>query len=269
MLNVESAACSSRGSWAAKRSAGGRAIGSGPVRAPRRPAAATQVLAAGLIVSAAAHAHAMETVVFSQLPTSGTAAGISVTTGGNPFAFADRRLADNFLPTFSFALTGVRWWGGSETSAGDALSNISGFELSLYFDDITTPATPAYDTFVIDLAEIDITPVAGQTVGFLGAQMYQFEADILSSALPGEPLWISIAAILRNPASFTNEAFQWAASTPGDGLIAQDRFDGNGFQQQNLTNTNAAFEVLAVVPGPGALGLVAGAGVVAARRRRA
>lgn len=208
--------------------------------------------------------------LFSQEREPSGFSGISVTEGGNPFGFADRRLADNFMLPSDSTVETVRWWGGNEANfaPNTELFNIEGFEVTFFSDDAGAPGAEI-TTEVIPLADANATEIAGETQGILGAPMYSFEADLASSLSlsGGERLWISIAADLINPVDATNEAFQWVSSVPGDGLVAQDRFDGEGFLPRDLSATNFAFELIGV-PSPGASALFALAGVGGMRRRR-
>ncbi len=195
-------------------------------------------------------------------------AGISVTTGNNVFGFANRRLADNFGLGGAVGVETVRWWGGSETSAGDSLSNLSGFEIAVFADDGGLPGTAVF-VETVSLADANPQQIPGEQQGLLQAAMYGFEADLSSAqSLAAGDYWISIAGIAVNPVDFTNEAFQWVESNPpGDGTIAQDRFDGDGFQLRTLSATDFAFELVGI-PAPGSVALLGFAGVAATRRRR-
>lgn len=224
--------------------------------------------AAAILLAGVGQASAGD-LLFSQPRQPGGVAGISLTTGGNVFSFANRRLADNFSASSGITIESVRWWGGSETSAGDSLANLAGFEIEIYADNAGLPGAPVF-TESVSLGAAGATQIPGETQGILGAAMYQFEASLsIPAVLPAGDYWLSIAGDVINPVDFTNEAFQWVGSSvDSDGTIAQDRFDGQGYQLQTLSIRDTAFELIGV-PTPGAAGVLAVAGLAAARRRRA
>lgn len=54
----------------------------------------------------------------------------------------------------------------------------------------------------------------------------------------------------------------------GDDLIAQDTFNGQGFQLATLSRRNAAYALYGAVPAPGAAALLGLAGAMGMRRKR-
>ncbi len=187
--------------------------------------------------------------LYAQPPIAGTAASISITTGNNTFAFADRRLADNFTTDVGFDITRVRWWGGPESSsASPPLANIVGFEIDFFEADFTPLAS-----FTVSLAEANPELVPGQTVGFLNAPMHVFEVDIAAmgsvQTLGLTEYQVSIAAVVDRPVGLFDEAFLWAQGEAGDGISLQHRFDGNGFVHP--ISQDAAFELVGfAIPSP-------------------
>lgn len=214
-----------------------------------------------------------QSVILSQPQVSGTATSISLTEGGNTFGFANRRLADNFSFSDAGTITSLRWWGGNEDNTSPTLTNIQGFNVSI-FDGTGAAGAPGTPLFSQDftLAQTSPTAVPGQTVGLLAAPMFSFSASLSAAfAFSGNTTyWLSVAAIRINPVGATDQAFQWAGTlaTNTDTLIAQDRFGGLGWQLQTLSRRNAAFELTGtVIPAPGSIALLA-AGALFTRRRR-
>lgn len=224
-----------------------------------------------LVAALSAASTASGDVIVDQPQTSGLSAFISrVSPGG--FPFTNRRVADNFTIAGSDReLTRITWWGGDESSTPDPdLNNLSGFNIRIYASNGSGGA-PGTQLAEWNLTKSESAPVAvpGQLVGLLQAPMYRFSADIpAGTTLTSGNYWISIAASLFNVPDFDNEAWQWAGSTQTDTLIAQDRFDGQGFLIRTLAVRNAAFRIEAdIVPAPASLAAL----LVAAwpRRRRA
>lgn len=229
------------------------------------------LIAAAAIVTAGGIAGASE-VIYSQPQQGGTAAGISLTQGGNQFAFADRRRADNFILGTEADIDSVRFWGGTESDFfGPAnISNVTAFNIRFYADNAGIPGGIVAD-YTVPLAATNPTLITGQSVGFLNASMYQFEMSLASvvNLNPDTQYWISVAAALSQPVGFNAEGWQWASSPVGDGIMAQDNLNGNGFFVNTNIQRDAAFELIGtVIPSPGALGLLTVAGLAAARRRR-
>ena len=204
--------------------------------------------AAGFLLGSAATASAQNSL-YQQVPVSGFAASISITTGGNTFAFADRRLADSFTTDVGLDITSVRWWGGPESgNASPPLSNIAGIEIDFFEADF-----PPLASFEVSLAGASPELVPGQTVGILGASMHVFEVDL--AAMGGLQTFglaeyhISIAAVVARPVGLFDEAFLWGQGATGDGGSIQDRFDGNGFI--HTISQDAAFELIGFpIPSP-------------------
>lgn len=229
------------------------------------------LVATASIITGATVAKASE-VVYSQPQQGGTAAGISLTQGGNQFAFADRRRADNFTLTAESAIESVRFWGGTESDFFGAsnISNISSFNIRFYSDTGGLPGGIIAE-YTASLAATNPVIIPGQSVGFLNASMYQFEITLTSAVGldPGTQYWISVAASVSQPVGLNAEGWQWASSGSGDGVIAQDNFNGDGFFVNTNVQRDAAFELVGtVIPNPGTLGLLTIAGLMANRRRR-
>jgi hypothetical protein len=234
-------------------------------------ALAGAAVAAALFVVAPALAQG---VILSQPQTSGGSALISLTQGGNAFGFANRRAADNFSFALPGEITGLRFWGGPESDqASPPLRNVQGFNIRI-FDASGVDGAPGaalFDRSFTLGTGVTATQVPGQTVGLLGAPMFAFSVNepISFTFAANTRYWLSVAAVRVNPVGATDEAWQWASHAGSDTLIAQDRFDGQGFLLRTLAVRNAAFEMRGtLVPTPGAAALLAFAGAIATRRRR-
>lgn len=201
------------------------------------------VLAVAVTAFAASVASAQ--VIYEQLPATGSAL-ISAAQSDAQFGYANRRRADNFTLTSDSTLTGITFWGGDETNQIPVpLANLAGFNIVIHRDGGAEPGVPiaVYD---VNRADITIIP-EGEAVGLLFAERYRFsvEFDLAQTInLPANDYYISIAARYNAPVDFNNEAFQWAASLPGDGIFFSDSYDGNGYGfAGSFARTNAAFQL--------------------------
>lgn len=188
-------------------------------------------------------------VVYEQLPATGSAL-ISAAQSDAQFGYANRRRADNFTLVDDVLLKGLTFWGGDESNEpAVALSNLAGFNIVIHRDNGSGPAVP-FAVYDYDRSDVTITP-EGETVGLLFAERHRFE--ILFDAartisLPAGDYVLSIAARYNAPVNFTNEAFQWAASLPGDGVFYSDSYDGNGYQfAGSFARTDASFQLIGEV----------------------
>jgi hypothetical protein len=225
------------------------------------------------LVSTIAHAGVNPRVLYSQTPSSGTAHVSSTGVGGVPFD--DVRTADSFANDGDWAIFSVVWWGGDQTNAPPTpLSNIESFEITFYNPTSFNNPTPG-TVIHTETVTLGATGAAatGNTVGEQGAPEFRFEHAfdapifVLFNQVP--PVWISIAANYVNPPGAADESFLWSGSWEGDDLLAQDSFDGAGYQLVNPQRPNAAFEIRGVlIPSPGAASLLALAGLAGSRRRR-
>lgn len=210
-------------------------------------------------------------LVYSQPQVPGAPAGISLTEGGNDFGFADRRRADNFTLGLPSDVDFIRFWGGTESDffGADNISNVESFNIRIFDDNAGVPGSIIFEDN-ISLAATNPT-LTGETVGFLNASMYRFEAPLSAtvSLAANTPYWVSVAADVINPVGLNFEGWQWAASDIGDDVLAQRNFDGAGYFVNPNSPRDAAFEFEGVIiPSPGAAGVLALAGLATLRRRR-
>jgi hypothetical protein len=224
-----------------------------------------------LLAACAASAGVPNDLLYIQNPAPGPAF-ISSTGPGGDFTFDDRRRADTLAPEFGLPLPArvyrIDWWGGDESNfPATPLENIASFNIRAYSDfPPSAPATVIFDQ-TVDITELTIT-ATGNTVGILGAPEFRFSFESDTQLFGANAYWISIAANYINAPGFTSESFQWSGSIEGDALIAQDTFDGAGFQVVSLARTSAAYALYGAIPTPGAASLLALAGIAASRRRR-
>jgi len=222
-------------------------------------------------LAAPAAASAAETLFTQSPPITGSAASISVSTGGNVFGFANRRAADNFILPFPATLQHVTFWGGAESSeAVPQLANFAGWKIAIFTPDLLgNPSTAIYTQ---DFLAVDITPTPlPGTVGLLGAILHRFTANLGTPlSLDGStPYFLSVSANLVNPVGFDDEAFQWAAASSPDTTIWQDRYDGSGFLPRTLTRRNAAFTLSGtIIPEPASLAMLVALIPLTTRRQR-
>lgn len=229
---------------------------------------------ASVLLASSSFAGVPNDLLYMQAPAAG-AAFISSTGPGGDFTFDDRRRADNIAPEFGglplpAQVYRIEWWGGDESNAPSVpLSNIASFNIRAY-DSNGVGGAPGNILFdrTVDISVTNPTAI-GSTVGLLGAPAFSF--SYVSDDGPlffANASWISIAANYNSPPGFTAESFQWAGSLMGDDLIAQDTFNGMGFQLATLSRRNAAYALYGVVPTPGTAALLGVAGVMMGSRRR-
>ena len=224
-----------------------------------------------LLAPASAYAGTPNDLLYIQNPAPGPAF-ISSTGPGGAYTFDDRRRADTIAPNFGLPLPArvhrIDWWGGDETDfPSNPLANIASFNIRAYSDfPPSAPATVIFDR-TIDIADLTIAATGG-TVGLLGAPEFRFSFESDTRLFGSNAYWISIAANYITPPDALAESFQWSGSIEGDALIAQDVFDGAGFQVVSLARTSAAYALYGAIPTPGAASLLAIAGIASTRRRR-
>lgn len=138
------------------------------------------------------------------------------------------RVADNFSlsdPTMR-KITEITWWGCSEGVDYFELENFSDWVIRIYADDGGAPGELLYAETV---AKEDTNAVQTGDTSITGA--YEYEQHIeLSSATTlymDEPYWISIGAICIDPVA---DGWSWSRNfNQGDGVSAEDHFDGAGY----------------------------------------
>lgn len=211
-------------------------------------------------------------ILFQQAPpVGGTAVSISISTGGNPFSFANRRAADNFTLGDLSDVTSLRFWGGDESDApSPPLRNLRGFNIQVFAaDPVGNPGPVLFDSGLVPLASTSPTREGTLLVGLNLAPMYRFDYTLPAPLRlqPDTTYFLSVAGVVFNPVDATNEAWLWAAGPVGDTNIWQDRFDGQGYLPRTLSRRNAAFVLSGVVvPEPGVLAVLP-VGLLLLRRR--
>lgn len=174
-----------------------------------------------------------------------------------------QRIADNFTLGSNYTVDGIRWWGGSENYIFDDLTNFKNFVVEFYSDAGGKPGT-SLGQFVIDKNNTGATYTGLNNS--LGGKEYKMEAGISINLLGGVPYWVSIGSQNFNPG---DDGFVWSTNfSNGDGNIAADFFDGNGYQGF-FVGSDQAFELMGAIPAPGSAALLGLGGLIASRRRRA
>ncbi|MDX2116985.1 MAG: hypothetical protein SFY96_02255 [Planctomycetota bacterium] len=178
--------------------------------------------------------------------------------------FFSQRMADNFTLAGGGQLTGVRWYGGSQWFQFPDLTNMSGFTVEILADDAGAPdGTQVIYSQAFTKAATNPT-LNGNLMNF-GHGQYTFEVSLANAVNlnAGTQYWISIGATLVNPFA---DGWVWSKSTQGDGTNASNFFNGPNYFTFN--SGDMAFDLVGNIPTPGSVGVMALAGLVAARRRR-
>jgi hypothetical protein len=209
-----------------------------------------------------------DTLLYQQLPTPG-AAFISSAQPGGDFTFDDVRTADNFIIPIPARVYRIDWWGGDHLSSGafPPLWNITAFNIRVYQDFVPDePVTLLFER-TVDIDDIEVTPT-GNPTGEFGSPEFRFSFRSDTILFDNPAMWISIAAEYFVPPEADFSSFAWSGASEFDPFLAQDVFDGTGFQLVTGPRTNAAFAIYGQVPAPGAFMVLGLAGLTAVRRKR-
>ncbi len=194
----------------------------------------------GLVLSAPAFAATLYTQSFDQ-------------TGALNASQNDAGGLGNFASTYDdFNLTGsnytineVQFTGGyfNPSQQGD----ITGWTISVYFDNAGQPGTQQYSTHV--------SGTGNETFlgNYNGTPSYSYDVSGLSfSELAGVKYWLSVVPDLNFPPQWG-----WETSAEGNGVSYQDFFGS-----RSQLGTDSAFTLIGTVPEPGTL-IMMGTGVLA------
>ena len=186
--------------------------------------------------------------------------GISPRNNSGGAGYANRRIADNFTLTEEGPLAVIRFWGGDETDL-PALPNDNIVAFNFRISDATGPDNGPGATLweVARTMAFDVTLVpTGVTVGTLNAPEFAYRIEIVPPLiLPPGDYFLSIGAYhYDNLIDADTETWQWSvASGPGDGVIAEDRFDLQGMLIRNdIVGTDMAFSLEQLAPDAVCLG---------------
>lgn len=190
-------------------------------------------------------------IFYTTPPPSSDALGlVSRTAPGGQQTETFRRVADNFQLPESARIQAITWWGGMQSSLGE-LQNVASFTIE-FFDNTGPAGGPGKSLgsstlLASQIATSMVTPA--QTIGDQGAILYTYSAFLTSGSvelLGGRTYWVSIAATLWANPDGQNEAWTWSsgANTTSDVSIAEDHFDGQGFQLRKLGASNTAFTLM-------------------------
>ncbi|MBL0922444.1 MAG: hypothetical protein IBJ10_10000 [Phycisphaerales bacterium] len=173
--------------------------------------------------------------------------------------FYGQMIADNFTLTSDTTVSGVNWWGSTENYFGPPdYSNFASFTVMIMDGNFDVVHSETFNTG-------DTGPVATGLVNSGGGEQY-FQSVKFSQTFNlsgGFEYWIAIGT---TNFSASGDAWVWSSAT-GDGIIASNDFGGAGFLVFTGSLSDQAFEIQAI-PTPGAVSLLAMAGLVVIRRRR-
>ncbi|MBU0618192.1 MAG: hypothetical protein KKI02_10780 [Planctomycetes bacterium] len=153
--------------------------------------------------------------------------------------WASTRSADNFLltnPSYR-AITELTWWGSSDLDYVDPTEFIS-WVVVIYDDVEGLPGPSVYEEEILT-ENIAFIPTGNYTMN--DAPEYEQTAALSNppTLFIDRSYWISIGAIVADPGW---DAWIWSLNySQGDGLCAQDYFDGAGY---GLINNDVAFVLI-------------------------
>ena len=177
-------------------------------------------------------------------------------------AFNDYLHGDNFTLGADGSVGGVTWWGFSENYVWPDLTNFTGWEVTFYADlgGLPDPGGVLYSEYFEKPAT---NPTDTGYFAPSGASLYSHEVTLGSAVdlTAGTQYWISIGAY---SASAALDGWGWQKSVSVDDLGGSFYYP-DGFWTQS-TDFDVTFGLLAV-PAPGALALLAVAGLMGRRRR--
>ncbi|HMP79905.1 MAG TPA: PEP-CTERM sorting domain-containing protein [Pirellulaceae bacterium] len=205
--------------------------------------------ACAMVLSSAARA---DVVVYSQLPdvVGGTAQNgfYSDAVSGQ---FYGQKIGDNFTLSQAEIITGIDWWGSSENWQFPDYTNFSSFTVEIFADNAGSVGTSITGPMVFNTAATN-PQLVGNTLW--GSDHFLQGVNITPTALGAGTYWISIGATAISPG---DDAWAWTTSNGGDGTLAGNFFDANGWQTFNNI-ADFAFQIRAqdvVIPEPGTAAL--------------
>ncbi|MBL9140595.1 MAG: hypothetical protein JNK53_01900 [Phycisphaerae bacterium] len=170
-------------------------------------------------------------------------------------------VAVQFTASLEYNLSQLTFWGFSENFIQPGLANVAGFQMQILSADLSTVVVNQSWT----LGQLAVQ--ATGNIGVTGGYEYQF-AGGLNSALSAGTYWLNIGFIAVDG---DDDAWVWSTGM-NDPSMAAAAFD-NGergwspwqVQEERLSQSHILFGQ--IIPGPGALALLAGAGLLTRRRR--
>ena len=179
-------------------------------------------------------------------------------TGGA--TYSRRRIADDFTLTEVSSLAVIRFWGGDETDMPTPPNdNVVAFNFRIYAANgpDNGPGTTLWE--IARTLEFDTTATpTGNTVGTLNAPEFGYRVEIVPPLiLPPGDYFLSIGAYhFDNTIDADTETWQWSiAPGPGDGVMAEDRFNQQGMiLRTDVTGTDMAFTLEQLAPDAACLG---------------
>ena len=205
------------------------------------------------IITVAGIAAGASAQVWQQLPDYNGCLGCGFFSDAVPGQYWSQRIADNFNLGGSKTINRVVWWGMSEYFIYPNLTNFSAWTIEFYDSSFQQIASQ-----MINKGNITIT----QDANIFG-DYWVYKFDVMISPVSVDNGWISIGSHNISP---NDDGFAWHFGLSGDGTIAADFFNGNGYQQ--FPGAGDVAFALYEIPAPGTLALVGLGGLVAARRRR-
>ena len=219
---------------------------------------------AGLVVVASA---ANAAIVSANLPTvneNNQAIGaFSDAYSSNGNYYYGESLASRFTTGQTWNLSQLTFWGFSENYQSSGLANVAGFQLQILSSDFSSVLVNKTWT----LGELAVQ--ATGNIGVTGGIEYQLAGGLNNVLGPGT-YWLNIGVVMNDP---DGDAWVWTSGMNSSGLagVASSNGDGgwNPWQVQETSWAGSHILFGQLVPAPGALALLATAGLAAGRRRRA
>lgn len=224
--------------------------------------ASSAAFASGLLMLASG---ANAAIVSANLPTvnkDNQATGVfSDAYSSNGSYFAGQSVAVQISSAQDFNLSQLTFWGFSENFIQPGLANVAGFQMQILSADLGTVVVNKSWT----LGELAVQ--ATGNVGSTGGYEYQF-AGGLNDFLAAGSYWLNIGFIAVDG---DDDGWIWSTGM-NDPTFTAAVFDNGergwgdwGVQDERWSGSHILFGQ--VIPGPGALALLAGAGLLTRRRR--
>jgi hypothetical protein len=175
--------------------------------------------------------------------------------------FWGQSVAVQFTASQAYTLSQLTFWGFSENFLQAGLANVAGFQMQILSADLSTVVVN--QSWTIGQLAVQATG----NVGVTGGLEYQF-AGGLNAALNAGNYWLNIGFIAVDG---QDDGWIWSSgmNPPGFAAAAFDNGDRGwtpwGVTEERFSGSHILFGQ--IIPGPGALALLAGAGLMSRRRR--
>lgn len=224
---------------------------------------ASSIVASGLLALAST---ANAAIVSANLPTvneSNQATGVySDAYSSNGQYWYGQSIAVQFSASQAYYLSQLTFWGFSENFIQPGLANVAGFQMQILSADLGTVVVN--QSWTLGQMAVQSTGNVGVTGGF----EYQFAGGLAGDYLAAGNYWLNIGFLAVDG---DDDGWAWSTGMNNPGPTAAAFSDGEegwsdwSEQPEDWSGSHILFGQ--VVPGPGALALLLGAGLLTRRRR--